>query len=118
MGRIEQKRAQRFLYLKRLYDLTDGDPAHSFALEAVGHALGWDDATRDPVETYLQNEGLIDVPTFGQVSLTHKGVQQIERAISEPDHATQYFPPTSHIVILASGDITIHGDVIGRDPKG
>ncbi len=114
MGKIEQKRAQRYLYLKRLYELAGGTTSTSFAFEAIGQELGWDDTTRDQVETYLQNEGLIEVPAFDQVGITPKGVQQIERAIAEPDHATQYFPPLSHIVVLASGDVTIHGDVIGR----
>ncbi len=115
MENLQKKKAQRYIYLKHLYDLADGDTVQSFAFEEIGNQLGWDNSTRDKVENYLQEEGLIDFPSFGQVSITHKGVRQIEQAIDHSDQPSRYFPPVSLIIINANHDVTIGGDVIGRD---
>jgi hypothetical protein len=115
MDSIVKKRAQRFIYLRTLYEMSDGDPNLRFSFAEVQSRLGWDDSTRDQTETYLVNEGLATHMTFGTVSITHRGVKEVETALSKPDAPTNYFPPAGIIVFHADGDITIGGDVIGRD---
>ena len=117
MDDLAKKKAQRYLYLKRLYDLADGDTFPIFGFAEIGNQLGWDEVTTDKVINYLRDEGLIRFVTFGTVSITHAGVKQIENAADHPDQPTRYFPASSLIIISASGDITIGGDVIGQNKK-
>ena len=115
MDSLQKKKAQRYLYLKRLYKLTDGDTVKSFERKKIGGELGWDEATTHNVAFYLKDEGLIRYQTFTKISITHRGVKQIEKAQSYPDQPTNYFPPPQIIIFAPNGDITIGGDVIGRD---
>ncbi len=79
MSTVEQKKAQRDLYLKRLYEFSDGNVLRDVPYAVIGQALGWDDETSDKVTAYLKNEGLIDFPAVGKVRLTHKGVKRVEK---------------------------------------
>ena len=114
MNAIEKKRAQRFLYLKRLYELSGGDKFSYFPFLEIGRELGWDDAATNEIIDYLEDERLIHFPTFGTVSMTHAGVKLIEKALSNPDRSTGYFPP-ANIIIVVNGDFTIGGDFVGRN---
>ena len=112
---LEEKRAQRYLFLKRLYDLANGDTVPHFSRGEIGSQLGWDKATTDKVSIYLKEEGLVKFVALGTVSLTHAGVIQIENALNHPGQQTQYFPAVSIIIVSAQGDVTVNGNVIGRD---
>lgn len=114
---LEKKRAQRYLFLKHLYDLADGDTFPNFGFAEIRGQLGWDEATTDKVMNYLQDEGLIKFVSFGTIGITHAGVIHIEDAISHPAQPTKYFPAISFIMVSAGGDVTVNGDVIGRDKK-
>jgi hypothetical protein len=92
MNTIELKMARRFQYLKRLYELSQGDRLAYYPFAEVGRELGLDEATSDEVTDYLMNEKLIAFPTFGTVCITHAGVKVIERTLSQPSQPTNYFP--------------------------
>ncbi len=117
MSNVEQKKALRHRYLKRLYELSDGNELRLVACVEIGRALGWDDETSDKVTAYLKNEGLIDFPSVGRVCLTHKGVKWIEQAMSQPRRTPQPRAKPGFVTLHAEGDITIGGDVIGRDKQ-
>jgi hypothetical protein len=117
MSTVEQKKAQRDRYLKRLYDFSDGNVLRDVPYAVIGQALGWDDDTSDRVTAYLKNEGLIDFPAVGKVRLTHKGVKRVEKALSRSPRATRRTTPRSFVTLSAEGDIHIGGDVVGRDKK-
>jgi hypothetical protein len=114
MSNTRLKQAQRYLYLKQLYDLSENNRLAYFPFAEIGEHLGWDVQTSDEISEYLKNEGLIEYPSFGTVSITHKGVKEIEAALSDPDQSTPYFPPAG-VIIVVNGDFTIGGDVVGRD---
>jgi hypothetical protein len=114
MNLVEIKRAQRFIYLKRLYEITNGSLLTAVKASDLGSELGWENATCDSVITYLISEGLIKYMTFGHVVLTHSGVKQIEAALSQPDIASVRFP-AANVIVIVNGDFTIGGDIVGRD---
>ena len=115
MSTVEQKKAQRERYLKRLYDFSDGNVLRDVRDAVIGQALGWDDETSDKVTAYLKNEGLIDFPAVGKVRLTHKGVKRVEKALSRSPRAARRRTPRGFVTLSAEGDINIGGDVVGRD---
>ena len=117
MSTVEQKKAQRDLYLKQLYDFSDGNVLRAVSSAVIGQALGWDDETGDKVTAYLKNEGLIDFPAVGKVRLTHKGVKRVEKLLSRSPRAARRKTPRSFVTLSAEGDIHIGGDVVGRDKK-
>lgn len=118
MSTVEQKKAQRDLYLKRLYEFSDGNVLRDVPYAVIGQALGWDDETSDKVTAYLKNEGLIDFPAVGKVRLTHKGVKRVEKSLSHAPRAERRRTPRGFVTLMAEGDIHVGGDVVGRDKKG
>jgi len=115
MSTVEQKKAQRERYLKRLYDFSDGNVLRDVPNAVIGQALGWDDDTSDRVTAFLKNEGLIDFPAVGKVRLTHKCIKRVEKALSRAPRAARRRTPRGFVTLSAEGDIHIGGDVVGRD---
>ena len=114
MDTITKKKAQRFLYLRRIYEITEGKQLVWVNRIELGRELGWDDETTNDVVNYLREERLIETRTFTKANITHLGVKVIERALEQPDNSTEYFPAAS-IIIVVNGDFTVGGDVVGRD---
>ena len=57
MSTVEQKKAQRERYLKRLYDFSDGNVLRDVPNAVIGQALGWDDDTSDRVTAFSRTRG-------------------------------------------------------------
>lgn len=94
------------MFLHKLYELTDGSELKRVAKEDVAkHFDVTPQETRD-IWKYLKGEYLAD-PVNMAVSITHAGVVEIERAVTEPDKPTQYFPPVNIINVHQ-----MHGSVI------
>jgi hypothetical protein len=99
--------------------LSDGDREKPFHTNVFQQKYGWDSDTCQKIAQYLEDEGLIhvhwhEVGNF-RANIKHAGIVQVENALLHPVAHTQYFPPVSQIVFNVSGDVTIGGDVIGRD---
>jgi hypothetical protein len=114
---LKKIKALRSRYLQRLYELSSGNELQVIASAVIGRDLGWDDETSDKVTAYLKNEGLISFPALGKVNLTHKGVKQIEKMLSPQKRLRRSSPKSSFVTMMAEGDISIGGDVVGRDKK-
>jgi Mn-dependent DtxR family transcriptional regulator len=117
MNSLEKQKTLRDLYLKRLYEMSDGNALRYFAASEIGRELGWDDDTSDKVTAYLKSEGLVDFPAVGRVGITHKGVKRIGKTLSRSRRVTRTASQRGFITLMAEGDITVGGDVIGRDKK-
>jgi hypothetical protein len=88
---IKKKNAQRFLYLKCLYELSNSNTLSYFQFTEIGKELGWKDEITDETTDYLKDEGLIDFPSFGTVSITHAGIKHVEDSLNKADiHAEPF----------------------------
>ncbi len=103
---INRKKELRYLFLQRLYELTDGSELKRVAKDDVVKGFDVTPQEANDVWKYLKGEYLAD-PVNMAVSITHAGVREIERALSEPDKPTQYFPPVNIINVHQ-----MHGSVI------
>lgn len=97
---VEEKRKLRFGFMKALYDATDGSSVETVEMFALGEALGWDRGRVSNVVEYLEGEGLVEyVDLGGGISITHRGVVEVEQALTEPAQPTEHFPPVSIISV-------------------
>ncbi|MDD4754137.1 MAG: hypothetical protein PHT78_13010 [Desulfitobacteriaceae bacterium] len=97
---IENKKKDRFLFLQKLYDTTDGNSAYMVDMWELGTELGFERVKILNVVDYLTDEGLIEPKALGGgIAITHYGIIEIEEAQSSPDSPTQHFLPLNVIHI-------------------
>ncbi|HAN19559.1 MAG: hypothetical protein A2X13_15055 [Bacteroidetes bacterium GWC2_33_15] len=97
---IEDKKKDRFLFLQKLYDTTDGNSAYMINMWKLGDELGFDRGKIHNVVDYLIGEGLIEPKALGGgIAITHYGIIEIEEVQSNPDFPTQHFLPMNVIHI-------------------
>jgi hypothetical protein len=95
---IQELKHKRFQYLKKLYDTTEGSELAGVNFQQLGDELGFSHSETDRIEEYLVGEGLIEhVSLGGEIGITHRGVVEVESALSKPDEPTTYFPPVNYI---------------------
>lgn len=75
---------QRELFLRKLYDLTDGQNLKQADIRQVGAEVGLDEMQSLRVANYLANEGLLKNVTVGTVALSHDGIKFLDK-IGFPD---------------------------------
>lgn len=97
---IDDKKKERFLFLQKMYDTTDGNSGYIVDMWEVGSELGFDrEKTRNLVE-YLRDESLLESKTLGGgISITHDGIIEIEYSLTNPDSPTDHFLPINVIHI-------------------
>lgn len=97
---IEEKKRKRFQFLRKLYELTDGDESWCLDPSEISKEIGFDEELIDQIVQYLEGEGLIKaVDLAGGIVISHLGVREIEEALSNPDKPTNHFPPVNIISI-------------------
>lgn len=103
MDALTKKKKDRFRFLNRLYERTEGD---SMALEdmwEIGTELGMSSLETERAVEYLVGEGLATHRGIGGViEITHAGVVEVEGALSQPEKPTHYFPPVVNILHVQS----------------
>lgn len=98
MDKLTDIKRKRFKFIETLYQATNGNQHTFVSMWDIGNELGFNRNETDLIAQYLQGEGLIKFVTLGGgISITHYGVTQVEKAFSEPDKPTEYFPPINII---------------------
>ncbi len=98
MDTLEVKKTQRFLFMNRLHEKTNGNQYAAVNMWEIGQELGLTQDQTELAVQYLEGEKLLEFGGWGgYVSITHYGVRQVEEALSKPDEPTQYFPPVHFI---------------------
>lgn len=97
---LEEKRKNRFLLLRKLYEMTNGvAERHLIDIRNVGKELGMDDKLALETFEYLKGEGLTKWMALGGLgTITHWGVKEVEDAIDQKP--TAHFP--ANIIILTN----------------
>ncbi|MGR3309885.1 MAG: hypothetical protein ACUZ77_03840 [Candidatus Brocadiales bacterium] len=97
---IEEMKKKRFQFLKKLYEMTEGDRYKSFVKYQIGEGLDFDKELTDKITQYLNGEELINFPVIGgYVAISHEGIREVEEALSNPDEPTSHFPPINIIYV-------------------
>lgn len=101
MINIEDMKEKRFLFLNRLYELSGGSTTKVFddPPTQIGKELGFDKDLAWKIVFYLKDEGLVKL--YGKsITISHPGVREVERALSNPNEPTLYFPPDINIIAV------------------
>ena len=100
---LEQKKANRFKFLKFVYDKVDGSTSESVAVFKTGEELGFDRKRTSNIVEYLCNEGLIEYFAGSvDINITHYGVKEIEEALKNPEKPTEHFLPVINFIKIES----------------
>ena len=97
MNLAEVKR-KRFDFLRLMYESTQGDQHEIVSLSNIAQELNLEEREAYRIAQYLDGEHLIGFITMGGgLGITHYGVVEMERALSEPDKPTEHFLPINVI---------------------
>jgi hypothetical protein len=84
VSNIQETQHLRFQYLKRLYEVTEGNELSTVNLWELGDDLGLTRSETDKIDDFLRGEGLIKHIAFGgTIGITHKGIVEVEAALSD-----------------------------------
>lgn len=104
---LERKRSQRLRLMIELYDMVDGFDAQPVETARIAARLGLDTSKPEDlldvlkIIHYLHGEQLLIASgpsgEATRLTLTHKGVREVEAARSRPALPTEHFPPLDEI---------------------
>ncbi|MEW6615014.1 MAG: hypothetical protein AB1401_06060 [Thermodesulfobacteriota bacterium] len=100
MNTLEKLKKKRFLFMNRLYEISGGDRHKVFdEWKDICEVRNFSESECETISQYLEGEGLIKwVAQGGAISITHRGVMEVEEALTEPEQSTNYFPPVINII--------------------
>lgn len=91
--RVLERQEKRYRLLRHLYDATDGGVHASVSLADVAGEGNLCEADADAALNYLVEENLVKLEAFGpMISITHRGVVEVEQSINRPEQSTEHFP--------------------------
>lgn len=108
---LEVKKANRALFMSRLYDITDGHTLTAVDHDVLVAGMQLSEDQEQELVDYLLREALIEILGMGSpipVTITHRGVVEVEQSMEQPELATEHFPPAATV-------LTIHGNVVGSN---
>jgi len=94
---VQETRRKRFQFLQKLFDVTEGNEMADANLWELGEGLGFTRSETDKIDDFLRGEGLIKhIALGGLIGITHRGIIEVEAALSKPDEPTTYFPAVNY----------------------
>ena len=108
---LEVKKAQRALFMRRLYDKSDGAAMEFITADTLTADMHLSESQEQELVDYLKQEGLIKSRGTGSpplISITHRGVIEVEQSSERPELPTEHFPPVSAV-------LNVYGDVVGSN---
>jgi hypothetical protein len=94
---LEQRRKQRFQFLRSLYEMSRGSERVLFYVEEVGDAVGLGALDAEAAAQYLGEKRLIRVVMANIISISQAGADELETALEQPEQPTAHFPPAQGI---------------------
>ena len=101
MSQIDHIKKQRFQFIHRLWEITGADQNKRVLVKEISEPLGLNENDSRVIIQYLHSEGLLEITTHGfnipryidaSLYIKHKGVLEVEEALSKPESTTPHFP--------------------------
>jgi len=91
---LTEMKEKRFQFLYKLYEMTEGNELELASIDNIMQELDFTSDLAWQIMTYLKEEQLLKLMNLdGDLQITHNGVVEIEKALSEPEKPTEHFPP-------------------------
>jgi hypothetical protein len=116
---ILARQGLRYRVLRLVYDLGEGAVERPVRAHALREREGLSTLALDQVLAYLRDEKLINAPPYdiSMVSLRHKGLVEIERAILDPSKGTEHFDARVTSAFVRDRTGAVRGmRIAGTDP--
>jgi len=111
---LEEKRRQRLLFMNTVYTKTQGDRFTFTNLAEIAPVLRLSLQDAGRVGEYLVGEGLIEWAYMGGgIAITHRGIKEVEQALSQPDRPTEHFAPAINVIHIGQMSGQIQQGTIG-----
>lgn len=81
MTNLDRKREQRSRFLRRLYEVTEGNRFAACNVEELGKELGLSPEESDNLVQCLEGPGWIEWRSIGLVSITQYGIEEAEQTL-------------------------------------
>lgn len=96
---------RRFQFLQRCYDVSQGSLDKILRTHEIGEELNLGDDVTEVIVRYLHDRGLLEVMNAGGciAEMTSLGIDEVEKALLDPEKPTQHFPPFN---IIQIGEMT------------
>lgn len=105
MNELSEVKRKRFIFMKRLYELSGASPIRFVPEKDILEGTEIDKTEATGIAQYLKGKGLLKYaangPTF---TITTYGIDKVEKAMSNPREDTQYFGPVLNILNIGSAD--------------
>jgi hypothetical protein len=112
---LDQRRKQRFQFLRCLYEMSRGSERVLLYVEEVGDAVGLGETEALAAAQYLGEKRLIRIVMGNIISISQAGTDELEIALDQPEQATTHFPPAQSVVWKPiTAPPTIAQDAIGK----
>jgi hypothetical protein len=114
---LEQKRKQRFQFMRCLYEMSRGSERVLLYDHEVGDTIGLGRMEAESARQYLAERGLVRVVMGHIISISQAGADELEAALEQPEQATSHFPPAQGIAWMpVTAQPSIAQDAIGKPP--
>jgi hypothetical protein len=94
---LEQRRKQRFEFMRCLYEMSRGSERVLLYDHEVGDAVGLGRMEAEAAAHYLADKRLIRVVMGHIISISQAGADELEAALEQPEQATPHFPAARSI---------------------
>ena len=101
MSEIDEIKKQRFQFIHHLWQVTGGDQSKRVLIRQISEELGMNENEARVIVQYLSGEELLEITTHGfnvpsyldaSLYIKHKGIMEVEQALSKPEAPTSHFP--------------------------
>jgi len=95
---IKQQKVDRFKFLKKVYEKSNGSTQQFVDRHEIANELNLDRDYANDVINYLANEYLIKIISHAYIKLEHLGLKEIEEALQNVDAPTEHFLPYNVVI--------------------
>jgi len=97
---IEEMKKKRFRFLCALYEESGADQYKVLPTYTIAGDRAFEHNLTDKIVRYLEQEELVEVAGRGdRICITHKGIREVEQALSNPNAPTEHFPALSVVYV-------------------
>lgn len=106
---VLEKQRKRYAVLRKMYEIVGDNTREHIPDDMMVEELEMTHEELSVIQHYLAEERLINYATFGNTSISHWGIKEMEDSITHPDRSTEHFAS----VVIQNFYGSVYGGVQG-----